>query len=130
MNTEETSPKVVQVDVEKLHFDLQNPRFIDLSDQRDALHAFCSDRHARKTVLLAENIAEVGLNPSELLIVIRGERRGHYTVLEGNRRLAAMKLLSVPARLGDSPLSKPFQARMRKQQKKLRVLQDVKSSAS
>lgn len=110
----EIESKVVSVDVEKLQFDLRNPRFAALKDQRDAIHAFCADRHARKTVLLAENIAEVGLNPSELMIVIAGERRGHYIVLEGNRRLAAMKLLSVPARLGDSPLSKPFQARLRK----------------
>jgi len=113
MDAIEFEPKVIQVDVEKLQFDLHNPRFADLKDQRDALHAFCSDRHARKTVLLAENIAEVGLNPSELMIVIHGDRRGHYVVLEGNRRLASMKLLSVPARLGDSPLSKPFQARLR-----------------
>jgi hypothetical protein len=113
MDMTELEPKVIQVDVEKLQFDLQNPRFADLKDQRDALHAFCADRHARKTVLLAENIADVGLNPSELMIVIYGDRRGHYVVLEGNRRLAAMKLLSVPARLGDSPLSKPFQARLR-----------------
>lgn len=110
----EIEPKVIYADVEKLQFDLQNPRFADLKDQRDALHAFCTDRHARKTVLLAENIAEVGLNPSELLIVVRGDRRGHYVVLEGNRRLAAMKLLSLPARLGDSPLSKTFQARVRR----------------
>lgn len=113
-STEEIESKVISVDVEKLQFDLQNPRFPELSDQRDALHAFCEDRHARKTVLLAENIADVGLNPSELIIVIHGERRGHYIVLEGNRRLAALKFLSVPARLGDSPLSKPFQARLRK----------------
>lgn len=113
MDATDFEPKVIQVDVEKLQFDLHNPRFADLKDQRDALHAFCSDRHARKTVLLAENIAEVGLNPSELMIVIHGDRRGYYVVLEGNRRLASMKLLSLPARLGDSPLSKPFQARLR-----------------
>lgn len=119
MDTTDFEPKVIQVDVEKLQFDLQNPRFADLKDQREALHAFCADRHARKTVLLAENIADVGLNPSELMIVIQGDRRGHYVVLEGNRRLAAMKLLSLPARLGDSPLSKPFQARLRKAAKEV-----------
>lgn len=113
MEQEDVS-KVVYVDVEKLQFDLRNPRFPALNDQRDALHAFCDDDHAKKTVLLAEDIAEKGLNPSELLIVTRGSRRGQYNVLEGNRRLAAMKLLAIPARLADSPLSKPFQARLRK----------------
>lgn len=113
-DSEVTESKVISVDVEKLQFDLQNPRFAALSDQRDALHAFCDDAHARKTVALAESIADMGLNPSELLIVIRGERKGQYIALEGNRRLAAMKLLSLPARLPDSPLSKPFQSRVRK----------------
>ena len=109
-----TESKVIYVDVERLLFDLDNPRFPALSDQRDALHAFCDDNHAKKTVLLAESIAEMGLNPAELLIVTRGERKGQYVALEGNRRLAAMKLLSLPSRLPDSPLSKPFQARIRK----------------
>ncbi|WP_157205681.1 ParB N-terminal domain-containing protein, partial [Methylomonas koyamae] len=106
--------KVVYVDVEKLQFDLQNPRFAMLSDQRDALHAFCDDSHAKKIVNLAVSISEMGLNPSELLIVIRSERKGRYIALEGNRRLAAMKLLSLPARLSETPLSKPFQTRIRK----------------
>lgn len=108
--------KVVLVDVEKLHFDLKNPRFPSLSVEMDALHAFCSAEHARKTVLLAENIADRGLNPSELLIVIEeeGQRKGHYIVVEGNRRLCALKLLSIPQRAVDSPLSKAFQSRIRK----------------
>lgn len=108
--------KVVSVDVEKLHFDLKNPRFPSLSVEMDALHAFCSAEHARKTVLLAENIADRGLNPSELLIVIEeeGQRKGHYIVVEGNRRLCALKLLSIPQRAVDSPLSKAFQSRIRK----------------
>lgn len=113
-DTEIAESKVIFADVERLQFDLQNPRFAVLSDQRDALHAFCDDEHARKTVVLAESIADMGLNPSELLIVVRGERKGQYIALEGNRRLAAMKLLSLPARLPDSPLSKPFQSRVRK----------------
>lgn len=110
---EEEGSKVVNVDVEKLHFDLINPRFPALSDQRDALHAFCDDAHAKKTVALAADIAERGLNPSELLIVIRAPRRGHYEVLEGNRRLAALKLLSLPARLADTSLSSAYKARLR-----------------
>lgn len=113
---EELESKVVSVDVEKLHFDLKNPRFASLSDEMDALHAFCSAKHARKTVLLAEDIAKRGLNPSELLIVIEGEgqRKGHFVVVEGNRRLCALRLLSIPQRAVDSPLSKAFQSRIRK----------------
>lgn len=114
MSKADNSPITIKVDVEKLHFDLKNPRFSKLSDQRDALHSFCLERHARKIVLLAEHISDAGLNPSELLIVIADERRGHYIALEGNRRLAAMKLLAVPARISETPLSKAYQARLRR----------------
>lgn len=105
---------VVSVSVESLLFDLENPRFPDLTDQRSALHAFCGPRHAKKTVVLAESIAEMGLNPSELLIVIRAEAGKKFIVVEGNRRLAALKLLTNPARIKDSPLSAPFKARLKK----------------
>ena len=114
MASNEIMPRTISVDVEKIHFDLKNPRFSELRDQRDALHSFCLDRHARKTVNLAEHIADSGLNPSELLLVIADDRRGHYIALEGNRRLAAMKLLSVPARIKETPLTKPYQARIRR----------------
>jgi hypothetical protein len=46
-------------------------------------------------VNLAESIAEAGLNPTDLPMVAP-EEGGFYTVLEGNRRVAAMKLASSP----------------------------------
>ncbi|WP_338617193.1 hypothetical protein [Achromobacter sp. E1] len=100
--------------ISKLHFDLQNPRFSNLADERDALHAFCSGLHAAKTVRLAESIAEHGLNPSKALIVVPAQKVGHFIVHEGNRRLAALRLLAVPKRAADSPLSRPFAARVKK----------------
>ncbi|MGE8679687.1 MAG: hypothetical protein ACN6PE_13810 [Achromobacter marplatensis] len=100
--------------ISKLHFDLKNPRFSHLGDERDALDAFCSGLHAAKTVRLAESIAEFGLNPSKMLIVVPAEKVGHFIVHEGNRRLAALRLLALPKRAIDSPLSRPFVARIKK----------------
>lgn len=111
---EEDTSKVVALSVESLLFDLQNPRFKGLTDQRDALNSLCVGLHAPKVTRLAEHISENGLNPSELLIVIRGERRRSFIVLEGNRRLAALKLLTMPARLADAPLSSAFKSRIKK----------------
>lgn len=108
------SSSVVSVSVESLLFDLENPRFPDLSDQRSALHAFCGSRHSKKTVVLAESIAEMGLNPAELLIVIRADTGKKFIVVEGNRRLAALKLLTNPARIKDSPLSSAFKVRLKR----------------
>lgn len=106
--------RVITPAISKLHFDLQNPRFSHLEDERDALNAFCSGLHAAKTVRLAESIAEFGLNPSKALIVVPSAKEGHFTVHEGNRRLAALRLLAVPKRAIDSPLSRPFVARIKK----------------
>lgn len=105
--------KVVLLAIESLVFDLENPRFKGLSDQLEALHSFCNDRYARKTVNLAEHIAKNGLNPSELMIVLKGKSRRQNIVLEGNRRLAALKLLSLPARLNETPLSPAYRARIK-----------------
>ncbi|HUN08418.1 MAG TPA: ParB/Srx family N-terminal domain-containing protein [Aggregatilineales bacterium] len=52
-----------------------------------------------KLANLAVDIAERGLNPSELPLVANDHYDGTYTVLEGNRRIAALKLATSPALL-------------------------------
>ncbi|MCG8541130.1 MAG: hypothetical protein MJA82_14530 [Clostridia bacterium] len=51
----------------------------------------------RKIVSLAKDILESNLNPSDLCMVIKNEiNPSKYTVLEGNRRIIALKLLHNP----------------------------------
>lgn len=61
------------------------------NDQRALLHALLEFEDVKG---LAASIAKLGLFPNERLIVIADGRR--FTVLEGNRRLAAIKLLLNP----------------------------------
>ena len=61
------------------------------NDQRRLLHELLE--HEDVTTL-ASSIAKRGLFPNERLVVVANGRR--YTVLEGNRRLAAIKLLLNP----------------------------------
>ncbi|MGP3660283.1 hypothetical protein ACTU9R_25300 [Burkholderia gladioli] len=82
------------VPLEKLEFDLNNPRFEPCSNQLEALALICTD--SGKISTLMRHIAENGLNPTERVIVVASEKRGKFVVLEGNRRLAALKLLSKP----------------------------------
>ncbi|WP_186230887.1 hypothetical protein [Burkholderia gladioli] len=82
------------VPLEKLEFDLNNPRFEPCSNQLEALALLCTD--SGKISTLMRHIAENGLNPTERVIVVASEKRGKFVVLEGNRRLAALKLLSKP----------------------------------
>lgn len=82
------------VALERLEFDLSNPRFEPSSDQLQALALLCSE--SGKISALMHHIVENGLNPTERIIVVPSEKRGKFTVLEGNRRLAALKLLAKP----------------------------------
>lgn len=87
----------MDVKLDKLDFDLENPRFEPVENQIDALQAVVSSSPA-KLVKLAEHIVENGINPAERLIVVAAPGN-RFVVVEGNRRLAALKLLAKPALL-------------------------------
>lgn len=80
--------------VEDLRLDVKNPRHPEADHQRDAIIALLNDG-SEKISNLAKDITEHGLSPAELLIVMRSGQ-GKYVVLEGNRRIAALKLLHHP----------------------------------
>src|SRR5690606_32955486 len=81
-----------------LKLDQENVRFgSDIAqNQREAIELIMSDpEDARKILKLAEHISLYGLDPTEnQLVTPDGE--GNYIVLEGNRRLTALKLLQKP----------------------------------
>lgn len=90
------NPQTVQpIAVENLLLYVLNPRYIPQHSQRDALQILVHDQDL-KLVRLAEDIARKGLNPSDLPIVAPTDDAGIFTVLEGNRRIAAIKLASSP----------------------------------
>lgn len=84
--------------VAALDLDPDNPRLDRerLADQRAIAHEIIRKYRA---VDLAESVAEHGYFNSEPLIAVRSGSR--YTVLEGNRRLAALKGLRDPELAGD-----------------------------
>jgi hypothetical protein len=84
-------PLAVPVEIDKLRFDPQNPRIAESlggrSSQKQILELlFAPEIDARE---LVPSFIENGYLPYEPLIV-RPERKGVFTVLEGNRRLAAL----------------------------------------
>jgi len=80
-----------------LLLDETNPRFEEQVDSQEAaLTAVIRDAPS-KLINLAKDIARLNsLNPTELPIVIDGEGEGELIVIEGNRRIAALKLLRNP----------------------------------
>lgn len=79
-----------------LYLDLQNPRYEEQKSQSDALNTIAGEQKGKLLVLL-KDILENGLNPSDVPIVMPDPTRGNgYVVLEGNRRIAALKLFRKP----------------------------------
>lgn len=82
------------IDLQDLTVNLENPRYPTRASQRDAI-AKMAEHQGMKLVKLAEDIVENGLNPTRRFLVTPSADGG-YTVLEGNRRIAALKLLTQP----------------------------------
>ncbi|WP_054178620.1 hypothetical protein [Trabulsiella odontotermitis] len=90
-------------DIRSINFNLikldqENVRFGGdvAQNQREAIELMLADPEDTKKILkLAEHIVLYGLDPTELQLVIPDDE-GNYIVLEGNRRLTALKLLQNP----------------------------------
>lgn len=87
----------LQLPISALLVDDKNPRLPQPNlGQRDAQRAIADDQE-RKLFKLAEDIVAFGLNLAELPIVMQQKDDLHrYVVLEGNRRLVALRGLENP----------------------------------
>jgi len=84
--------------VSGLLLDEANPRFVERADsQESALTALLLDGSSKLLNLAKDIVGQGILNPTELPIVIDGEEDGELIVIEGNRRIAALKLLRNPS---------------------------------
>lgn len=84
--------------ITELLLNSQNPRFNPVNHQTEAIAAMVEDQKD-KLVVLAKHIFENGLNPTEnILITSHGKQ---WLVLEGNRRITALKLMNQPELVSD-----------------------------
>jgi hypothetical protein len=86
-----------------LLIDLQNPRIPYAADnQRDAIRAIASLNN-EWLLNLADSIVEHGLNPSDLpIVMLSSDQPQFFVVLEGNRRLTALRALENPELFNDA----------------------------
>ena len=105
---------IARLRVTNLLLDAENPRLGKPDQgsrwtQNSILQQFAS--HA-KVQSLGEDIATKGLNPSKRPIVMpAADKAKSYTVLEGNRRLAAVRLIGEPRLAGEgSSAAKTFRS--------------------
>lgn len=112
---------IKDIPIANLLIDPENPRLETQASQNETLLEML-DAQAVKLVTLASDIVNFGPNPADLPIVMPIDGNdGRYVVLEGNRRVAALKVLSTPelASQAESPtvrrrfaeLGKQFQSR-------------------
>lgn len=89
--------EILALSLPDLLIDSENPRLPQPNvGQRDALRALAGHEPG-KLVSLARDIVAYGTNPSELPIVMPlSDDLKRYVVLEGNRRLSALKALENP----------------------------------
>lgn len=93
------------VQVEQLRLNPDNPRFpYKEANQHKAIQRVI-DKDPSKLVRLAQDLADNGQNPSKSVIVCRSGRKGTYTVLDGNRRATAIKIMMEPALLASVHLA-------------------------
>jgi hypothetical protein len=94
-----------------LLLDQNNPRIPPVANQRDALQQVIDDQQ-EKLANLAENVVEEGISPIDLLFVEKStDHSDKWVVLEGNRRIAALKILHNPSVLTDLVLSNAIKKR-------------------
>ncbi|WP_276933582.1 hypothetical protein [Dubosiella newyorkensis] len=93
-----------EVNLNTLVIYAENPRHEPAENEEKAMELLWTKVGSRKMINLAKDIAENGLNPNELpiLVPIEGEKN-KYEVYDGNRRLTALRLLSNPDKYGFIP---------------------------
>lgn len=100
--------KEKDIRVTDLLLDTGNYRTGKQRDQREAIRALIEEQK-NKLVRLAQDILENGLSPVERIMVCPvADQRKRFTVVEGNRRVAAIKLLSQPDLAADTTWHNAF----------------------
>jgi hypothetical protein len=98
----------INLKVSDLVLDHDNPRITHADGQQEALQKIVKDQKT-KLVKLAQSIAEKGLNPMDRLLVLRTHTKPErFIALEGNRRVAAFKLLTNPSVMSGLDMPEPM----------------------
>lgn len=109
MASNKTQGKRLDVALSRLHLDPENPRHKPIEDEAKIIaQLFKSER----VMSMAKDIAKKGgISPLETMGAIELEDNpGHYVVLEGNRRTAALKVLKDPKKAPTSAAKSALEA--------------------
>lgn len=96
------------INVSDLALYLQNPRLSDSENQVESVRKMIQDQ-GEGLLKLASSIVNDGLSPIEIVGVAFDEQTRKYVVLEGNRRVCALKLLNNPSLADDKSFRDAFE---------------------
>lgn len=89
--------EIVDIAVASLLFDTENARYPDEPSSQQAAAIELAEKHGEHIVELAADIVAEGMDPLALpAVVASGDARKRYRLLEGNRRLLAVRALETP----------------------------------
>jgi hypothetical protein len=104
----------IDLSIDQLQLDSLNPRITGVDTQRGVLQEILDDQ-GEKLYTLAEDMVNQGLSPIERLLVQREKKDSdRFITLEGNRRVAALKILVNPHVLTSLQLKESLQKRFEK----------------
>ena len=109
----ETMAELVEVVVSDLLLDEENPRLGQKQNSQQDVYIELGKMLGTKVVVLADDIIKNGLDPMNLIAIIpTKDQNMRYKVIEGNRRVLALKALDTPSIL-EQCLSSKDQRRLR-----------------
>ena len=90
--------QTVPIPVSDLLLDPKNARLGEELPSQQAIYHALAQQQGRRFINLADDVVRFGLDPTTLLAVVAtSDRRKRYKVLEGNRRVLALKALDTPS---------------------------------
>lgn len=98
-----------QINISDLALFLHNPRLSDSENQIESVRKMIHDQ-GESLIKLGSSIVADGLSPIELIGVAYDESTKKYVVLEGNRRVCALKLLNNPMLAEDKAFKVAFES--------------------
>lgn len=90
--------EINEISIQSIALDLDNPRHEPYQSEDEVIDYLCRNE---SIYALAQDIVHIGINPLEVLALIpehSDATEPRYIVVEGNRRLCALKLLEDPER--------------------------------
>lgn len=118
----------LDVEIEELLLDQDNPRTGHVNSQAEALAAIVRLSAANFRNMM-RSIKDHGLDPGDSFYLVQLDDESEYTVVDGNRRLAALKVLKNPSLLKGTQLPETIQRPLLKEAEGFKLASDFEVSA-